>query len=292
MKLVELVPGEDTRPEVISTLANFLGHSLGKGVVYAKDTVNFIGNRIGCMWMFAGLQLAEKAIQEDGLSIETVDALMSEPMGFPGTGLFGLIDLVGLDVMHNVGKNLAENLPENDFGRKFITFSDNLQAMVDRGQLGRKTGGGFYKLIRHDDGSKTMQVFDIIKHDWNNASVIELPESEQSLRDLFKSESANARFVQDVMATTLCYTADLVPDIADDIVNVDRAMRWGFAWQRGPFELIDELGVQILIDIVNEHKLSMPKMLQVLIDSGESTFYRKQGTEYLTTSGIWKRVPE
>jgi 3-hydroxyacyl-CoA dehydrogenase len=292
MKLVELVPGEDTRPEVISTLANFLGNSLGKGVVYAKDTVNFIGNRIGCMWMFAGLKLAEKAIQEDGLSIETVDALMSEPMGFPGTGLFGLIDLVGLDVMRNVGKNLEENLPENDFGRKFIAFSDNLQAMYDRGQLGRKTGGGFYKLIRHEDGSKTMQVFDIIKHQWSIAVETELPENEQSLSGLFKSESTNARFVQDVMATTLCYTADLVPDIADDIVNVDRAMRWGFAWQRGPFELIDELGAQTLIDIVNNHDLSMPKMLQVLIDSGESTFYRNQGTEYLTTSGKWERVPE
>ena len=292
MKLVELVPGEDTRPEVISTLADFLGNSLGKGVVYAKDTVNFIGNRIGCMWMFAGLQLAEKAIEEDGLSIETVDALMSEPMGFPGTGLFGLIDLVGLDVMRNVGQNLDENLPEKDYGRKFIHFSENLQQMYDRGQLGRKSGGGFYKLIRHDDGSKTMEVFDIIEHEWSLAGEIKLPQSEQTLTGLFNTDSDNARFVQDVMATTLCYTADLVPDIADDIVNIDRAMRWGFAWQRGPFELIDELGAHTLINLVNDNNVSMPKMLQVLIDAGESTFYRNQGTEFLTTSGQWESVPD
>ncbi|WP_423910304.1 3-hydroxyacyl-CoA dehydrogenase NAD-binding domain-containing protein [Candidatus Spongiihabitans sp.] len=296
MKLVELVAGENTQPEVIATLADFLGKShgksLGKGVVYAKDTVNFIGNRIGCMWMLAGLQLAEKAITEQGLSIETVDALMSDPMGFPATGLYGLIDLVGLDVILNVAKNLEVNLPANDFGRKFIHFTDNIRAMVERGQLGRKTGGGFYQLIRHNDGSKTMQVFDIQKQQWRVAEEVELPEHERTLSGLFESDSANARFVKDVMATTLCYSADLVPEIADDIINVDRAMRWGFAWQRGPFELIDELGAQCLIKRVNAHGLAMPKMLQVLIDAGQSTFYRNHGSEFLTTAGNWERVPD
>ncbi len=291
MKLVELVPGVNTRPEVISDLAEFLGNTLGKGVVYAKDTVNFIGNRIGCMWILAGLQIAEKAIIEDGLTIETVDALMSEPMGFPATGLYGLVDLIGIDVIFNVAKNLEENLPENDFGRKFLKFTKNVQTMYDAGQLGRKTGGGFYKLIRHDDGSKTMEVFDIVKHQWHVAEETDLPGNEQSLNDLFKGDSANAKFVKDLMATTLCYTADLVPDIADDIVNIDRAMRWGFAWERGPFELIDELGAQCLINLVKDHDMSMPKMLQVLIDSGESSFYRDDGSEYLTTSGSWESVP-
>ncbi|WP_424948369.1 3-hydroxyacyl-CoA dehydrogenase family protein [Candidatus Spongiihabitans sp.] len=300
MKLVELVAGENTRPEVIATLADFLGKSHGnshgksldKGVVYAKDTVNFIGNRIGCMWMLAGLQLAEKAIREQGLRIETVDALMSAPMGFPATGLYGLIDLVGLDVMLKVAENLEVNLPENDFGRKFIPLADSLQAMVARGQLGRKTGGGFYQLRRHDDGSKTMQVFDIQTQQWQVAEQVELPEHERTLSGLFESDSANAEFVKDLMATTLCYSADLVPEIADDIVNVDRAMRWGFAWQRGPFELIDELGAQTLINRVNAQGMAMPKMLQVLIDAGQSTFYRNQGAEFLTTAGNWESVPD
>ena len=291
MKLVELVPGEHTRPQVISTLAEFLGITLGKGVVYAKDTVNFIGNRIGCMWINAGLNLAEQAITRNGLSIETVDALLGEPVGFPETGLFGLVDLIGIDVIYNVNRNLENNLPQKDAGRQFVSLPNNVQTMYDRGQLGRKTGGGFYKLIRHDDGSKTMEVFDLENHLWKAAVDTELPQNEMNLADLFNSDSANARFVQDLMTTTLCYAADLVPEISNDIVNVDRAMRWGFAWQRGPFELIDELGPWRLIEQVNSCGQPMPNMLQLLLDSGESGFYRNEGSEYLTTAGNWANLP-
>ena len=181
MKLVELVPGEHTRPAVIETLAGFLGGTLGKGVVYAKDTVNFIGNRIGCFWMLAGLHKAENAMATDGLTIEAVDALMSSPVGFPATGLYGLVDLIGLDVMYNVGKNLEANLPENDAGRDFVALTPAVQALYDKGQLGRKTGGGFYKLTRHDDGSKTMEVFDLIKNEWRNSDPASLGDDEQTI---------------------------------------------------------------------------------------------------------------
>ncbi|NKB76648.1 MAG: hypothetical protein GKR96_06255 [Gammaproteobacteria bacterium] len=290
MKLVELVPGENTRPEVIETLGHFLGTTLKKGVVYAKDTVNFIGNRIGCFWMLTGMNLAEKAMKNDGLTIETVDALMSTPVGFPATGLYGLIDLIGLDVMYNVGKNLDINLPADDYGRKFTALTDNVQKLHDQGQLGRKTGGGFYKLTRHDDGSKTMEVFDITHHHWRDAKPHTLSDSEQSINALFSNDEPNGRFMQDIMATTLCYTADLVPDISIDIVNVDRAMRWGFGWKKGPFELIDELGAKTLIDLVNSEGMGMPKMLQVMIDADESTFYRKNGEEHLGTDGNWHTV--
>lgn len=229
MKLVELVPGENTEPQVISNLADFLGNKLGKGVVYAKDTVNFIGNRIGCMWILCALHIAENAIINDGLTIEEVDVAMSEPMGIPATGIFGLVDLIGIDVMYNVGKNLEANLPETDFSRKFVTLPKNVQTMFENDQLGRKTGGGFYKLNRHDDGSKSMEVFDIVNHQWRPENRVTLSDNEQTFPDLFDSQSNIGKFTRDVMATTLCYTADLVPTIADDIVNVDRAMRWGFA---------------------------------------------------------------
>ena len=181
MKLVELVPGEHTRPETIESLAAFLGGPLGKGVVHAKDTVNFIGNRIGCLWMLAGLHLAERAIREDGLTIETVDALTAAPLGLPPTGLYGLIDLIGLDVMHNVGKNLQANLPPKDAGRRYTAFTANVQRLHDRGQLGRKTGGGFYKLTRHEDGGKSMEVFDLEADAWRAAQPVELPAGEQTL---------------------------------------------------------------------------------------------------------------
>ena len=290
MKLVELVPGEHTRPETIAVLTDFLGNRLGKGVVHAKDTVNFIGNRIGCFWMLAGLHLAEKAMREDGLNIETVDALTAAPLGLPATGLYGLIDLIGLDVMHNVGKNLEANLPADDAGRRFVAFTDNAQRLHDRGQLGRKTGGGFYKLTRHDDGGKTMEVFDLAGDRWRGLEAIALPPDEQTMSGLFAGDSANGRFVRDLLATTLCYAADLVPEIADDIVNVDRAMRWGFGWQRGPFEMIDQLGAPALSALCAETATPLPKMLRLLEDSGEQSFYRNDGREYLTTEGRWENV--
>lgn len=287
MKLVELVPGEDTRPDTIGTLADFLGNTLGKGVVYAKDTVNFIGNRIGCMWMLAGLHIAESSMQEDGLDIQTVDALMSAPIGLPATGLYGLVDLIGLDVMYNVGRNLEANLPADDPGRRFVRFTDNVQRLHDRGQLGRKTGGGFYKLVRHDDGSKSMNVFDLAGDAWQPAGKVELPEGEQTLQGLFAADSANGRFVRRLMTETLCYSADLVPEIADDIVNVDRAMRWGFGWKKGPFELIDELGADRLAETANDLGLAPPAMLSRLLDSGEAAFYRNGGSEFFGVDGLW-----
>ena len=290
MKLVELIPGENTRPEVIQTLAAFLGDTLGKGVVYAKDTVNFIGNRIGCMWMLAGLHLAEKATREDGLTIEQVDALMSAPVGLPATGLYGLVDLIGLDVMYNVGKNLETNLPANDLGRGYVNFPESVQKLYDRGQLGRKTGGGFYNLIRHDNGSKTMQVFDLQNDEWRNAEPAELAEDHQTLKQLYGSDSAEGRFVRDVMTSTLAYSADLVPAIADDIVNVDRAMRWGFGWKNGPFQLIDALGAETLAADIRDRDMTMPNMLGKLLDAGENTFYRNDGSEFFGTDGNWHAV--
>lgn len=291
MKLVELVPGEQTRPEVIRTLAAFLDDTLGKGVVYAKDTVNFIGNRIGCMWMLAGLHLAEKAMREDGMNIEKVDALMSSPVGLPATGLYGLVDLIGLDVMYNVGKNLETNLPKSDIGREYADFPESVQKLYDRGQLGRKTGGGFYNLIRHDDGTKTMQVFDLGNDEWRNAEQVNLEDDQSTFQALFAADSAEGRFVRDVMTTTLWYSADLVPTIANDIVNIDRAMRWGFGWQHGPFQLIDLLGADTLSAEIEQRGMELPNMLKVLKKAGAIHFYRSEGTEFLGTDGEWHPVP-
>ncbi len=287
MKLVELVPGEDTRPAVIETLADFLGNTLGKGVVYAKDTVNFIGNRIGCMWMLAGLHVAENAMQHDGLDIETVDALMSAPIGLPATGLYGLVDLIGLDVMFNVGRNLDINLPDDDAGRRFVKFTESVQALYDKGQLGRKTGGGFYKLTRHEDGSKTMEIFDLGEGQWRAAREATLPESDQTLSGLFASDSDGAKFARNIMTETLCYSANLVPEIADDIVNVDRAMRWGFGWKKGPFEMIDDLGPEVLANSAKALGMETPSMVAKLLESGAPSFYRNNGEEFFGVDGQW-----
>ena len=291
MKLVEVVPGVNTRPEVVTILADFLGKTLNKGVVYAKDTVNFIGNRIGCMWINTGVHMAETAIMNRDLTVEEVDALLGEPIGLPPTGLYALTDLIGIDVMHNVNKNMDQNLPAGDFSRQFVALPPSIQAMYDRGQLGRKTGGGFYKLNRHEDGSKSMEIYDITADEWRPELPAELTVQESSFQSLFNLSNPKGHFVRELMSATLCYAADLVPEIADDIVNVDRAMRWGFAWSKGPFELIDELGANMLIDHIKENKQHVPAMLRVLSEAGASSFYRNHGSEYLGIDGTWHLVP-
>ena len=287
MRLVELVPGENTTPQTMQSLADFLGKKLDKGVVYAKDTVNFIGNRIGCFWILCGLHQAEQALMSGDLTLEQVDALMSTPLGFPPTGLYGLVDLIGLDVMHHVGENLKTNLPANDPGRQYITLPPATRALYDRGQIGRKSGGGFYKLLRHEDGSKTRQVFDLRTDEWRDESPAD-PET-RDLKTLIAANDPAANLVSTVMLNTLTYAANLVPDIADDIVNIDRAMRWGFNWQQGPFEMLDKLGLENTQKALADKGLEIPRMLTVLKQSGNASFYADG--QYLTTDGKYQKMP-
>ena len=285
MKLVELVPGSKTNPAVISRLAEFMSGPFGKGVVYAKDTVNFIGNRIGCNWMLSGLHKAA----DSGLTMETVDALMSKPIGLPPTGLYGLIDLIGLDIMDSVAKNLDNNLPSDDAGRAYLQMPAPEAAMFKQGQLGRKTGGGFYKLVKSDDGEKSMQVFDLDSKDWRAMKAAELADHHNDITTLMFSDDAEGKFAWDLMSSTLHYSSSLVPEISDDIVNVDRAMRWGFAWAQGPFELLDSIGPLKFAEKYAAAGGKINGMLKVLQDSGKNTFY--SGNQYLTTKGEYKDIP-
>ena len=289
MRLMELVPGTETTSDVIETFSDFCGKTMGKGVVHAKDTVNFIGNRIGCFWMLMGLHKADRAIAE-GLTQEHVDALMSRPVGLPSTGLYGLIDLIGLDVMDFVGKNLAINLPAEDAGRAFTGFPPKVRAMLERGQLGRKTGGGFYRMQRHEDGSKSKETFDLATEAWRPAEEVTLDDSHQGA-DAMLRDDAEGRLAWEIMGETLCYAAGLVPEIADDIVNVDRAMRWGFAWKKGPFELLDSLGPNKVISKLESTGRVLPRMLGTLKTSEGESFYRADGAEFLGLDGQYRPVP-
>ena len=288
MKLMELVPDADTTQDAVDALAEFCGKRLGKGVVHAKDTVNFIGNRIGCYWMLAGLHKARAAL-EQGLSMEIVDALMGAPVGLPSTGLYGLIDLIGLDIMDFVGKNLDRNLPADDAGRAYLSFPPAEQEMMARGQLGRKTGGGFYKLTKHEDGSRSKETFDLLSGAWRPS--VEASPSHGEAGSLLFADDVEGRFAWACMGGALVYAADLVPQISDDIVNVDRAMRWGFAWKKGPFELLDEIGPSAVITRLEQEAHQVPRMLAILRDSGAESFYRNDGREFLGTDGKYHPVP-
>lgn len=288
MKLFELVPGESTSSEVIDAFARFGADQLDKGVVHAKDTVNFIGNRIGCFFMLSGLHKA-KPFLADGMSQETVDAILGRPVGLPPTGLYGLIDLIGLDVMYLVGKNLDSNLPAADAGRPYTDFPAVEQAMHDRGQLGRKTGGGFSKMTKLDDGSRHKESFDLTTESWRDAAPADLDGVPGDLGEVMFTDSAAGRLAWDVFGGTLRYAADLVPEIADDIVNVDNAIRWGFNWAQGPFELLDSIGIDRVIAKIEADGGSASGMLKVAQDAGVSGFYRgaDDAREFLGTDGAW-----
>ena len=289
MRLVELVPGADTAPDVMTSFERFLSERLGKEVVRAKDTVNFIANRIGCFWMLSGLHKAKAALAA-GLSMEQIDALMARPVGIPATGLFGLIDLIGLDVMALVGRNLAANLPPGDPGRTFTGLPAAEQAMLARGQLGRKTGGGFYRLQKQPDGSRSKQTFDLTIEDWRPSLPVELEPGHQDGAALLFADDPAGRFAWDLMGGTLCYAADLVPAIAEDLVSIDRAMRFGFNWSKGPFELLDALGPARVAGRLRQEGRPLPKMLDVLQASGAEHFYRDQGREHLGRDGAFHAV--
>lgn len=294
MKLFELVPGSETSPEVIDTLSAFAKEKLDKGVVYAKDTPNFIGNRVGCYFMLSALHKA-KPFLADGMTQETVDAVLSHPVGLPPTGVYGLIDLIGLDVMELVGKNLAANLPDGDLGLACAAFPAAEQRMLERGQLGRKTGGGFSKVNKLDDGTREKEIFDLTTEEWRPATEPDLEGVPGDLGEVLFTETEQGRLAWEIFGGGLRYAADLVPEISDDIVNIDRAMRWGFNWALGPFELLDAIGTGRVIAKIRAEGAELPAMLQVLADAGAETFYRGgdgRANEFLGRDGQWHEVPE
>ncbi|MGH6719506.1 MAG: 3-hydroxyacyl-CoA dehydrogenase family protein [Alphaproteobacteria bacterium] len=284
MRLCEIVPGPHTAPDVVPTLEAFIGGRMGKGIVHAKDTVNFIANRIGCYFMLVGLHNAMAAL-EAGADAEAIDAALGPPVGLPSTGLFGLIDLIGLDVMDFVAKNLALNLPAGDAGRAYLAFPAQVQAMLERGQIGRKAGAGFYRMVKTADGGRGREVWDLRAGVWRGERKPEIAAGERSAAGLLAAPGPLGRLARQTVGGTLAYAAGLVPDIADDIVNVDAAMRWGYAWAKGPFELLDALDPPAFARRLASEGRGVPSMLGVLASAGRNRFYDADGKGFLGTDG-------
>ncbi len=284
MRLCELVPGPRADPDVAPALEAFIGGRLGKGIVHAKDTVNFIANRIGCFFILSGLHKAMAAL-EAGANAESIDAALGEPVGLPSTGLFGLVDLIGLDVMDFVAKNLAANLPEGDAGRAYLTFPAPVHAMLERGQIGRKAGAGFARMVKTADGGRAREVWDLRAGAWRAERKPELAAAERTATGLLAAPSPLGRLAWETIGGTLAYAAGLVPGIADDIVNVDAAMRWGYGWAKGPFELLDALDPLAFAARLEAEGRPVPAMLAVLRASGQSRFCGADGTTFLGAEG-------
>ena len=284
MRLLELVTGPQTRPEVGAELAQLCDVRLGKGVVHCNDTPGFVANRIGTYWITVAVN---EAIAR-GLTVEEADAT-HRPMGIPKTGVFGLVDLVGLDLMPLVSKSLLASLPEHDDFRRVFTVQPLLMRMIEEGNTGRKGRGGFYRLDRVGK-ERVKHSIDLRTGEYAPSAKPKLDAVEAGRRDvrgLVAHASPAGEYAKAVLVQTLTYAASLVPEIAGDVASVDEAMRLGYAWGRGPFELIDQLGAGWLADAAKDAGLTVPPLLEL-----GKPFYRVEAgrLEALTVAGAYAPV--
>jgi 3-hydroxyacyl-CoA dehydrogenase len=279
LKLLEIIPTPDTLPEVVEAVSRFGEVVLGKGIVIAKDTPNFIANRIGT---FTTLNVL-RAMQEDGYTIEEIDALTGPAMGLPKSATFRTLDIVGLDVLAHVVKNLAESLP-NDERHDLFQLPDFIQQMVQRRLLGDKTGQGFYKKVKAKDGGEESEILtlDFKTFDYRQRQKPKFPSLEMArniedagerVRTLCQSPERAGQFYQKVLFDTFHYAAMRVPEISDDIVSIDNSMKWGFNWECGVFELWDAVGMEKVVDAWRKAGRSTPPLVEKLLATGKKSFY-------------------
>ncbi|HSM51584.1 MAG TPA: 3-hydroxyacyl-CoA dehydrogenase family protein, partial [Thermoanaerobaculia bacterium] len=269
MRLLEIVAGTATRPDAVALLTEFADVRLGKSVVACKDTPGFIANRIGTYW----IEAATKAAIEGGLTVEEADSVAGRPMGFPKTGIFGLLDLVGIDLGPHISASLLATLPADDPYREIAEDRPLLRKMIAEGFTGRKGKGGFYRLDR-EGGKKSKLVIDLATGEYRPevpARLESVAAGGKDLRKLVEHPDKGGRFAWELLSRTLAYAASLVPAIADDLTAVDEAMRTGYAWRWGPFELLDRLGPAWFAGRLAGEGRPVPPLLAAV---GEGTFYR------------------
>jgi len=304
LKLVEVIPGPKTSSEVIESLSAFCGRRLGKGVVAAKDTPNFIANRIGTFSMLNALRLMSTL----GMTVEEVDACTGPAVGWPKSATFRTADIVGLDVLVHVVKNIYETAP-NDESREMYKVPALVEEMAKRGWLGDKTGQGFYKKVK-GEGEKGILSLDVNTMEYRARQKPKfgslemgkaIEDTRERLRALVgpvlegqKGDKAQL-FLWGALSEMCLYAARRVPEISDNVVDVDRALRWGFAWDLGPFEIIDALGVKAFAGQVEKEGRTLPPVIQKVLASGRQGFYESEKgatTVFDIGSGASKKVDE
>jgi 3-hydroxyacyl-CoA dehydrogenase len=280
MHLVEIIRTEWTKPEVSCSMFGFLDERLGKGVVVAKDRPNFIANRVGTY----GALVTMQTMLASGYSIEEVDKITGPATGRPKTATFRTFDLVGLDVFAHVVKNLHENLPD-DPEREIFRMPDFVSKMIERGLLGNKTKAGFYQRKQGEGDKREIRTLDTVTLDYRAAQKVKLPsldmaknieDTRERLKALTWAKDRVGEFLWKTLSRTLCYTADRIPEIADTVVEVDRAMRWGFNWELGPFEVWDAIGVEKSVAKLQAEGRPVPANVEKLLASGAKTFYKQE----------------
>ena len=270
MRLMEIVAGPDTDAAVEHRIHAFADVNMGKSVVTAKDTPGFIANRIGTFWLHAAVTEAFR----QGIGVEQADAVLGRPAGIPRTGIFGLLDLVGIDLMPHVLASFESALADDDPFHALGSAPELLARMIADGYTGRKGKGGFYRLDL-SGGERVKEVIDLQTGDYAPARrpkpAAAAVSKKGGLRATLNHDSAEGRYARSVLVPTLAYAAALVPEIADDPDSVDRAMRLGYNWKVGPFELIDRLGPGWLVAALEKEDRPVPPLLAAV---GAGSFYR------------------
>ncbi len=286
MHLLEVIPGTNTDPGAIDAFVGFSRKILGKGVVFAKDTPNFIANRIGVYAMMKTIG----SMRELGYTIEEVDEIVGRPMGRPKSAAFRTADVVGLDTFVHVSQNCFDSLPD-DYERETFRIPDFLTGMVKKGLLGQKTKGGFYK--KEGNAFFTLDL-DTLEYRENKPAdfpslkkIGKIEDVSERLNAIINDDSRAGKFAWHVLSRSLAYAANIAWDIADDIQNIDRAMKWGFNWEQGPFEAWQALGVRKTAERMKAEGLPLPAWIDKAVEA--DSFYKKDpvAPTYLAKSGTF-----
>ncbi|WP_457575636.1 3-hydroxyacyl-CoA dehydrogenase/enoyl-CoA hydratase family protein [Desulfomarina sp.] len=290
MRLMEIVPCSDTDREVMQGLADFISRKLGKGIVYAKDTTNFIANRIGTYAIFKGMA----HMMEMGMTVEEVDAVAGPATARPKSAAYRTADLVGLDTLAHVGTNSHDLLPDDE-EREVFKLPDFMKKMIENGQLGNKTRQGFYKKEKVD-GKRVIFYYDYTSGEYKPLekpkfpsvmAVKQVDDPAVKLKMVVNGTDKGAEFAWKSIRDTLIYAVNRIPEIADDVVNIDNAMRWGFNWEIGPFEMFDAIGVKKFVRRAEKDGVNLPEVLKDIEsfyrfnEAGEKEYYDLVGKKYV-----------
>lgn len=293
LKLLELIPTADTAPEVVEKMRTFGERVLGKGAVVAKDTPNFIGNRLGS---FAGMQAVTYAL-ENGYSVEEVDAITGPLIGHPKTSTFRLNDQVGLDIAVGVAENLVNAVP-GDESLEDLKPHPKLKEMLDKNLLGNKSGAGFYKKNQRD-GQRVFDVINLDTFEHHPPEEPEIPIAKEAnkqgglgarLRFLMQkaNEDRHALYLRDTLLPYMAYAARRVPEISDTLEDVDHAMEWGFGHQAGPFRKWDLLGVRETAEQMKSLGIEVDPWVEEMLQAGNESFYKEESGREVVYSPVSK----
>ena len=274
MKLVEVIPGPDTDPAIVQQMVDFLTEELGKGVVRGRDTPNFIGNRL---WTFAVCDMLQR-MERDGLSVAEVDALTGPLMGRPQSATLRVCDIVGLDTVAHVAETSYEGLPADPW-RSLFALPAFYRRMLEENLLGAKVNAGFYR--KAESGIEALDLDTFAYQPVQKVETLASALSERSparrLRALWDDPGPWGQLGRAHLTAVLAYAAEHAADIAGDIVQIDQAMRWGFNWALGPFELWDLFGVEEVVGAITANQQRVPDLATQLLAAGETHFYGEQG---------------